>query len=198
MVIYYSLFHSKHSPIFYFLKFFLGSEECPKGSYATSIVLEYGLDPNNDILLAYEMNDHDLPPDHGYPLRLVIPGFVGGRQVKWLKKIALSPHESDNWYHLHDNKVLPSSVDSDTADKYWNLPQYTLYEMNVNSVITSPRHEECISSSVGEKVPLRGFAYSGGGRRVTRVEISMDKGESWKECEITYPENVSENSMKFR
>jgi len=40
-----------------------------------------------DVILAYEMNDTEIPRDHGYPLRLIVPGFVGVRNLKWLKEI---------------------------------------------------------------------------------------------------------------
>lgn len=57
-------------------------------------------------------------------VRLVIPGFVGGRNVKWLKSIHVEDHESESWYHWHDNKVLPPYVTSGNAesDGYWYKP----------------------------------------------------------------------------
>ena len=58
------------------------------------------MDPMHDVLLAYEMNDVPLPPDHGYPVRLMIPGYVGGRCVKWARKIWISDHENDSHCEL--------------------------------------------------------------------------------------------------
>jgi sulfite oxidase len=49
------------------------------------------LDPKNEVLLAYEMNGKPLPLDHGFPLRIVVPGFVGVRSVKWVKRLIVSP-----------------------------------------------------------------------------------------------------------
>jgi sulfite oxidase len=54
------------------------------------------LDPKNEVLLAYEMNGQPLPLDHGFPLRIVVPGFVGVRSVKWVKKLIVSPEESQS------------------------------------------------------------------------------------------------------
>jgi DMSO/TMAO reductase YedYZ molybdopterin-dependent catalytic subunit len=78
----------------------------PKGAYGTSLPLARVLDSTSDVLLAYEMNGEDIPYDHGYPIRTILPGCVGGRTVKWLKKIFLSDEPSSNWYHLHDNRFI--------------------------------------------------------------------------------------------
>lgn len=56
------------------------------------------------------MNDEPLPPDHGAPVRVIIPGNVGGRCTKWLKKIWVSDKENESHYHIWDNRVLPSYI----------------------------------------------------------------------------------------
>lgn len=78
---------------------FQGADQLSEGVYATSIPLDYAMDPTNDVILAYEMNDVPLPPDHGYPCRVMIPGYVGGRCVKWVNKIWVSDKENDSYYH---------------------------------------------------------------------------------------------------
>lgn len=165
---------------------FQGSDELAKDCYATSIPLAFAMDPNNAVLLAYEMNDEKLPPDHGFPVRVVIPGHVGGRQVKWLSSILITDKECDNYYHLHDNKVLPPNVDVETSAPYWHKPEYVLYELNVNSVIVSPDHAECwhMRGDAMETRTIKGYAYSGGGRRISRVELSLDGGSSWEQCKL--------------
>ena len=93
--------------------------ELPKsadGSYGTSITLSKALDRASDVILAYKQNGRLLTPDHGYPLRIIIPGYVGGRMVKWLEEVCVSAEESQNHYHFFDNRVLPSHVDEALAN----------------------------------------------------------------------------------
>ena len=77
---------------------------------------EWALDPSRDIMLAYMQNGEPLLPDHGFPVRVIIPGCIGGRMVKWLRRIIVTPAESDNYYHYKDNRVLPSHVDAELAN----------------------------------------------------------------------------------
>eukprot|EP00953_Heterococcus_sp_UTEX-ZZ885_P034500 17859-Heterococcus_DN1.PRE.3 len=87
-------------------------EHITHGPYGTSIPLTVALDSTADVMLAYGLNGEQLPPDHGFPLRCVIPGQVGGRMVKWLYSIALSATESTNPHHIYDNRVLPPEVEN--------------------------------------------------------------------------------------
>lgn len=73
---------------------FQGADEPSEGKYETCIPLDFAMNPTNDGLLKYEMNDLPLPPDHGYPVRLMILGYVGGRCVKWLSKIWITNMEN--------------------------------------------------------------------------------------------------------
>jgi nitrate reductase (NAD(P)H) len=75
---------------------FEGAYDLSEGKYATCVPLDYAMDTNNDVLLAYEMNDVRLPPDHGYPVRPLVPGYVGGRSVKSLARIRISDKENDS------------------------------------------------------------------------------------------------------
>lgn len=86
------------------------------GSYGTSIIYGNAMNAANDILIAYKHNGKLLAPDHGYPVRMIIPGGIGGRMVKWLAKIEVSDKDSDNFYHHHDNKVMPAGIDMDRAN----------------------------------------------------------------------------------
>ena len=81
--------------------------EQPNGYYGTSLKLNWAMDPNRGIMLAHKMNGESLRPDHGRPLRAVVPGQIGGRSVKWLTKLIVTDAPSENWYHIYDNRVLP-------------------------------------------------------------------------------------------
>ena len=82
--------------------------ELPKGddgSYGTHMTYAHAMDPGSDVLVAYKQNGQFLHPDHGFPCRMLIPGWIGGRMVKWLSHIHVSSEGSNNWYHHHDNKA---------------------------------------------------------------------------------------------
>lgn len=69
-----------------------------------SIPIKKALDPDGDVLLAYEMNGEPIPPDHGFPVRVIVPGSVGARNVKWLSRIVASDDESDSHWQQADYK----------------------------------------------------------------------------------------------
>jgi nitrate reductase (NAD(P)H) len=182
---------------------FEGAEELSDGKYATCIPFEYAMDPQNDVILAYEMNDVPLPPDHGYPVRLIIPGYVGGRCVKWLRRIWISHEENDSHYHIWDNRVLPSFVtekDGPFAEALFRHPDTACNEQNLNSVIVKPAQGETIPVSrakKGDSYRIEGFAYDGGGHQVQRVEVSLDNGKSWLYCIRRFPDNPIRHGKKF-
>src|ERR1700692_1703187 len=76
-----------------------GADNLPNGHYGTSVLLRHAMDSLKGMMLAYKMNGEELKPDHGRPIRVVIPGVIGGRSVKWLKKLIIADKPSDNYYH---------------------------------------------------------------------------------------------------
>ncbi|KAI9715603.1 MAG: hypothetical protein M1812_005907 [Candelaria pacifica] len=170
-----------------------GADQLPNGCYGTSVKMSWVMDPERGIMLAHMMNGEVLRPDHGKPLRAVIPGQIGGRSVKWLKKLVVTETPSDNWYHIYDNRVLPTSVspeESVNRPQWWRDERYAIYDLSVNSAIAYPAHEEQLCVVNGpEKYRVKGYAYGGGGRRITRVEVSIDKGRSWRLSDIDYAED---------
>lgn len=172
---------------------FEGADKLPNGYYGTSVKLNWAIDPNRGILVAHRMNGEVLPPDHGKPLRVVVPGQIGGRSVKWLKRIIVTAEPSDNWYHIYDNRVLPTTITPEmSADmpNTWKDERYAIYDLNTNSATCFPAHDERLSLAQGlESYRVRGYAYAGGGKRVTRVEVTLDKGKTWMLANISYPED---------
>ncbi|KAI4149521.1 MAG: hypothetical protein LQ341_001296 [Variospora aurantia] len=170
-----------------------GADKLPNGYYGTSVKLNWVMDPNKGMMLAYKMNGETLRPDHGKPLRAVIPGQIGGRSVKWLKKVVVTEAPSDNWYHIYDNRVLPTMIspeESASNPNWWTDDRYAIYDLSTNSAVAYPAHEEQLSLVGGpEQYVAKGYAYGGGGRRITRVEVSLDKGKSWRLANIEYPED---------
>ncbi|KAJ4863427.1 oxidoreductase molybdopterin binding domain-containing protein [Trichoderma breve] len=136
---------------------FEGADELPKGKYGTSQRLSWALDRSKSMLISWGLNGEDLSPDHGYPLRLVVPGQIGGRMVKWLQRIEVS-----------DCEITADQARNE--DKWWYDPKYIINELNT--------------------ITVEGYAYTGGGRRITRVEATLDDGDTWKLCDITYPEDL--------
>jgi len=177
---------------------FEGIDELPKGKYGTSQRLSWAMDQEKGMLIAWGLNGEDLSPDHGYPLRLVVPGQIGGRMVKWLDRIEVSDRESQHHLHFFDNKLLPPQVTADQArneDKWWYDPKYIINELNVNAALCSPDHNSVVQiapndTATNQTLPLEGYAYTGGGRRITRVEISLDDGRTWEISDVTYPEDL--------
>eukprot|EP01129_Flabellula_baltica_P012618 TRINITY_DN571_c0_g1_i1.p1 TRINITY_DN571_c0_g1~~TRINITY_DN571_c0_g1_i1.p1 ORF type:complete len:890 (-),score=203.17 TRINITY_DN571_c0_g1_i1:2435-5074(-) len=152
-------------------------------SYGSSIPLRKALDKYGDVLLAYEMNGQELPRDHGYPIRLVAPGIVGARNVKWLKSLYLSKEESQNHWQQNDYKGFCPSVDWDTVD-YNSAP--AIQELPVQSAITFPINGQSFSKD--DHVEVKGYAWSGGGAGIARVDVSFDGGKNWRVAELTQPD----------
>ncbi|KAG0249688.1 hypothetical protein BG011_009035 [Mortierella polycephala] len=145
--------------------------------YGSSIPLRKAMDPLGDVILAYEMNDEPLSRDHGFPLRVIVPGYIGARSVKYLQKIIIQPQESEAYYQQKDYKILPPWVDHTNVEDSWDAVS-SLGEMNVQCVICTPTEQEDISPDI--PLTIKGYAISGGGRGVYRVEISIDGGETWE------------------
>ena len=92
--------------------------------------------------LAFKQNGEWLTPDHGAPLRTLLPGCIGGRMIKWLSKMWISDKPSENHYHFFDNRVLPPHVDAEIASEegWWYKPEYIINHININSAMFEPRH----------------------------------------------------------
>lgn len=149
-------------------------------TYGASIPLGKALSEEGDVILAYEMNGEDLPADHGFPVRVVVPGVVGARNVKWLGKIVLSEVESSSHWQQNDYKGFSPGTDWDTVD-FKSAP--AIQELPVQSAITWPPEGAVLDHSLGE-VTVKGYAWSGGGREIVRVDVSLDGGKTWQVAKL--------------
>ena len=150
--------------------------------YGASIPIEKVMDKDRDVLLAYEMNGEPLPLDHGFPLRVVVPGVVGARNVKWLSSIKVSQEESPSFWQQRDYKIFPPNATPETANYKSAMP---IQDMPVQSAISEPKDGSTVDVGM-ETVKVKGYAYSGGGRGVNRVDLSTDGGTTWLTASITH------------
>lgn len=128
------------------------------------------------------MNDEPLTAEHGGPLRLVVPGFLGARWVKWLDTIIVSTDESPNFYQQRDYKILPPTVSSKAEAKaLW--PKYPcMTSLPLNSVIGPA----ILTSRTS--LYVKGYAVPSPTANVARVEVTVDGGKTWRDAHITYQE----------
>jgi sulfite oxidase len=142
----------------------------------SSIPIEKAMNNYGDVLVAYEMNGEDLPRDHGFPLRVIIPGYVGIRNIKWLKKITTSDKEVDGiWQRGISYKGLPHYIKDANDISIDKIAP--IQELPVQSCIVDILPDK-------EKLKIKGFAWSGGGRGIIRVDISCDGGKTWNMAEL--------------
>lgn len=137
------------------------------------------------------MNGQEIPKDHGFPVRLVAPGIVGARNVKWLSKIILSDEESHSFWQRRDYKGFSPNVDwsnvnFDTAPSIQELP--------VQSAICDPLDGSTVLPDSNGFINVGGYAWSGAGRKIIRVDVSPDNGLTW----ITADLNQEKDSLLNR
>src|SRR5438874_3116098 len=133
-------------------------------NYTDTIPLDKALQPTT--LLAYEMNGAELPDRHGYPLRLIVPGYFGEKHVKWLTRIEVTDTNAKGFYEAQGwgpDFITPTRSRIDVPDAWSSVSLGTLHE----------------------PIEMKGIAY-GGDRGISRVEFSSDGGKSWRDAEIYY------------
>jgi sulfane dehydrogenase subunit SoxC len=147
------------------------AEGADAGKLARSIPLEKALD---DVLVAYGQNGEALRPEQGYPVRLIVPGWEGNVNIKWLGRLHvvdqpyMTPYETAGYTDL-----MPDG----------RARQFT-FVMEAKSVITRPAGEQQLSGPGFYEIT--GLAWSGRGR-ITRVEVSTDGGKAWQDAELNEP-----------
>jgi sulfane dehydrogenase subunit SoxC len=144
-----------------------GSED---GKHTKSIPLPKALD---DVLVAYGQNGEPVRPDHGFPLRLIVPGFEGIYNVKWLRRLKVvdQPYVT---FQEHSRFIGPNAAKT----------QPDSYEFGPKSVITYPSGTQMLTAR--GSYMITGLAWSGGGA-IRKVEVSTDGGKTYREAEIAGP-----------
>ncbi len=117
------------------------------------------------------MNHTPLEPAHGFPLRVVVPGVIGARSVKWLERIVIRDHESDNFYQARDYKVLPPEATSETKADYLKKTP-ALLEFPLNSVICSPAEGDELSLT-DDAIIVKGYAVGMNGIRIESIQVAL-------------------------
>ncbi|XP_056631777.1 sulfite oxidase-like [Diorhabda sublineata] len=151
------------------------------GPYITGLPIHRVLNPKNNVMLAWEMNGKKLHPDHGFPLRVIVPGVIGAKSVKQIEKIEVRKEECQAHWHKKLYIYFGPYVTLENVD-YTSLSP--VQELPVISAIFSPAHGETVSPT-GGKITVKGFAFSGGGNKIARVEVSINKGKTWMPAKIT-------------
>jgi sulfite oxidase len=147
-------------------------EAGPPEPFGGSIPLDKALRP--EVLLAWGMNGEPLPPVHGAPVRVVVPGYIGARSVKWLEQIEVRATPWDGYFQHVVYRLLP---EDGTPGPGAGMP---LGLVALNSDVLSPADGDTVPAG---QVEVRGYAFAGGERHVARVDVSLDGGR-WSQAEL--------------
>ena len=147
-------------------------EGADASSNGRSLPIEKALD---DVLVAFKANGEALRKEHGYPVRLVVPGWEGNMWVKWLRRAEVmnNPVES-----REETSKYTDTLEDGTSRKW-------TWAMDAKSVVTSPSPQSPIPHGKGPLV-ITGLAWSGRGS-ITRVDVSVDGGKNWHCSLMTLP-----------
>ncbi|MEX5729351.1 sulfane dehydrogenase subunit SoxC [Rhodovulum iodosum] len=147
-------------------------EGADASSNGRSIPLEKAMD---DVLVAFKANGEALRKEHGYPVRLVVPGWEGNLWVKWLRRIEVTPQAIQS--REETSKYTDTLADGTSRKWTW--------EMDAKSVITSPSPQSPITHGPGPLV-ITGLAWSGRGA-IERVDVTIDGGKTWQTARLAQP-----------
>lgn len=136
-------------------------------NYTDTFAIEKALEPTT--LVAYQMNGEMIPQRHGFPVRVIVPGLFGEKNVKWVTRIELVDHDAKGFYEQQGwgpNFVMPTTARFDVPDD----------KQKIKLTIA------------GAGIPLRGVAHAGD-RGVSQVEVSLDDGKSWNETTLDHAQS---------
>ncbi len=151
----------------------LCSQANPPERFGGSIPFDKACRP--EVLLAWAMNSEPLPAVHGAPLRVVVPGYIGARSVKWLERIEV---RSTPWPGYFQHVVYRLVAEGETPGPGVGMP---LGLIALNADVLSPADGETVAAG---PVEVSGYAFAGGDRHVARVDVSVDGGADWSQAEL--------------
>jgi sulfite oxidase len=147
--------------------------------FGASIDLAKALSP--EVLLADVLNGAPLPAVHGFPVRAVVPGWIGARSVKWLGRITLTAEPSQNYFQSKAYRVQREPTPGDPRDVSAGV---AMSGVPLNTVIVDPAPGRVVPAG---RVLVRGWAMGSEGRRPAAVELSPNAGEDWIPARIAVP-----------
>jgi sulfite dehydrogenase len=155
-----------------------GGETIPAGIDPKSVMVERSVPWNmlERAILAWELNGDALPLAHGGPLRLVIPGYYGVNNIKYIKRLAFTVDETKAKIQTSGYRVRGIGVKGQP-----NQP--SMWDMNLKSFVTSPAGDGPVRAGV---VQVHGVAFSGESA-VKAVEVSLDGGGTWRAASFSGP-----------
>lgn len=147
-------------------------EGADASSNGRSIPLEKALD---DCMIAFKANGEALRKEHGYPARLIVPGWEGNLWVKWMRRIEVTDQPIES---REETSKYTDTLEDGTSRKW-------TWVMDAKSVVTSPSPQAPIKHGNGPMV-ITGLAWSGRGA-ITRVDVSKDGGKTWETARLANP-----------
>ncbi len=150
----------------------VSAEAKPPQRFGGSIPLDKASRP--EVLLAWAMNGEPLPRVHGAPLRVIVPGYIGARSVKWLERIEVRSEPWEGYFQHVVYRLLP---EDGAPGPGAGMP---LGLVALNSDVLAPVDGATVAAGA---VEVRGYAFAGGERHVARVDVSLD-GASWSQAEL--------------
>ena len=157
-----------------------GGEKLPEGIDPKSVIVERSVPVSamQDAMLAWEMNGEPIPLAHGGPLRLIVPGYSGVNNIKYIKRLAFTKDQTDAAIQKTGYRISPVGQKGDPS-------QPAVWQMDPKSWITSPLPESG-TLKAGAPIQIVGVAM-GGMSAVGSVEVSTDGGKSWKPARLVGP-----------
>ena len=156
---------------------FEGADLCPEVEpvqrFGGSIPLNKA--SRSEVLLAWAMNGEPLAPVHGAPLRVVVPGYIGARSIKWLERIELRSEPWPGYFQQVVYRLVPADG---TPGPGVGMP---LGLIALNSAVLSPVDGATVPAG---PVTVRGYAFAGGDRHVARIDVSTDSGSGWSQAQL--------------